>query len=232
MRFFCALAALCSARPRCSRNPARRPTRRNPKPAARTNATVGGIFPVRYVVQPGEKPRPLAAREKFKVATQNSFDIPAFIVPAFVGGVNLAQARYREFDDGIGAVGKYYGTAFLDQTVATYMASAVFPSVLSPGPALLSPGQERQSRGPPLPLCHRARVRHPRRQRQPPIQPLRTRRQRHRRRLRQSLLPRSHPHRQRHPLPLGRADRHRRLLQHAQRVLPRPQHATPHHHHR
>lgn len=98
------------------------------------NTSIGGIFPVRYTVQPGEHPVPLATREKFIVATQNSFDLPAFLVPVFVGGVNMAQGRYREFDDGLGAASKYYATAFADQTVSTYMSSALFPSLFHQDP--------------------------------------------------------------------------------------------------
>lgn len=98
------------------------------------NSNIGGVFPVRYTVQPGEKVSPLSTREKFIVATQNSFDLPAFLVPIFIGGTNMAQGRYREFDDGVGAVGKYYGTAFLDQTASTYMSSAIFPSLFHQDP--------------------------------------------------------------------------------------------------
>lgn len=77
---------------------------------------------------------PMTAGQKFKMATQNSFDPGEFITTGIISGV------YQAFDVepqlGQGGVGyaKRYGIVFADQTVENYTVGAIFPSLFHQDP--------------------------------------------------------------------------------------------------
>ncbi|MGH9703060.1 MAG: hypothetical protein ACRD4K_06765 [Candidatus Acidiferrales bacterium] len=88
-----------------------------------------GIFPNFSSVDADIKLPPQTAREKFWIATENSFDYSAFILAGFQAGVAQASDAYPEFQHGGKAFGRYYWHAFADQTVGNYVVGAIFPAV-------------------------------------------------------------------------------------------------------
>lgn len=78
--------------------------------------------------------QPMTAGQKFKMATQNSFDPGEFIVTGIISGVY--QAIDEEPQLGQGGVGyaKRYGIVFADQTAENYTVGAIFPSLFHQDP--------------------------------------------------------------------------------------------------
>src|SRR5580704_8678311 len=73
---------------------------------------------------------PLSLKNKFWLATQDSFDYSAFIFAGMLAGVGQAQNSYPEFRQGAVGYGRYYWHTLADQTVENYMVEAILPSAL------------------------------------------------------------------------------------------------------
>jgi len=77
---------------------------------------------------------PLSTAQKFKLATQDSFDRGTFILAgAFAGEAQLTNAD-RSFGQGAAGYGRYYGTSLADWVIGDYMTEAVFPTMLHQDP--------------------------------------------------------------------------------------------------
>ncbi len=77
---------------------------------------------------------PLSASQKFKLATQDSFDRGTFVLAAaFAGEAQLTNAN-RSFGQGLAGYGQYLGTSYADFVIGDYMTEAVFPSLLRQDP--------------------------------------------------------------------------------------------------
>lgn len=77
---------------------------------------------------------PLSPREKFKVTARGVFDPFEFVLIAFVAGINQASNSNPTYGQGMQGYAKRYGTAYADNAIENFMASAVFPSVLHQDP--------------------------------------------------------------------------------------------------
>jgi hypothetical protein len=77
---------------------------------------------------------PLTSKEKFKLASRDSFDPSAFLVAGAVAGINMAQTLFPSFGEGAEGFAEYYGCAFADQAIGNFMTEAVFPSALHQDP--------------------------------------------------------------------------------------------------
>ncbi|MGA2595606.1 MAG: hypothetical protein ABSH09_01210 [Bryobacteraceae bacterium] len=77
---------------------------------------------------------PLTTSQKFKLATQDSFDRGTFVLAgAFAGEAQLTNAD-RSFGQGAAGYGRYYGTSLADWVIGDYMTEAVFPTLLHQDP--------------------------------------------------------------------------------------------------
>ena len=77
---------------------------------------------------------PLTRREKFKLATEDSFDRGTFVLAGmFAGEAQLTNAN-KSFGQGAAGYGRYYGTSFGDLVVGDYMTEAVYPTLLHKDP--------------------------------------------------------------------------------------------------
>ncbi len=63
---------------------------------------------------------PLALREKFWLATQDSFDYSSFIVAGMLAGTGQAKNSTPQFGQGAAGFGRYYWHSFTDQAVGNY----------------------------------------------------------------------------------------------------------------
>ena len=73
---------------------------------------------------------PLTSREKFKLATQDSFDRGTFVLAGiFAGEAQLTNAN-KLFGQGAAGYSKYFGTSFRDFVIGDYMTEAVYPTLL------------------------------------------------------------------------------------------------------
>ncbi len=76
----------------------------------------------------------LTAKQKFSLATQDSFDYSSFTLVALLAEAGQLQRSYPEFGDGLGAYGRYYWHSFVDQAVGNYMTEAIVPVVTREDP--------------------------------------------------------------------------------------------------
>jgi hypothetical protein len=77
---------------------------------------------------------PLSVKDKFVLATQDSFDYSAFIVAGMVAGYSMATVQYHEFHQGAAGYGRYYWHSFVDQTVGNYFTEAIVPTLTHEDP--------------------------------------------------------------------------------------------------
>jgi hypothetical protein len=83
----------------------------------------------------------LSPSEKFKVTARGVFDPFEFVLVSFVAGLNQASDSNPTYGQGMQGYAKRYGTAYADNAIENFMASAVFPSVLHQDPRYYQLGQ-------------------------------------------------------------------------------------------
>ena len=77
---------------------------------------------------------PLTAAQKFKIATQDSFDRGTFVLGAVFAGEAQLAGDSPSFGTGASAYGRYFATSYADFVIGDYMTEAVFPSLLHQDP--------------------------------------------------------------------------------------------------
>jgi hypothetical protein len=103
----------------------------NPEPA---DKRILGIVP-NYRTSPSLTDyKPISAREKFVIATQDSFDRGTVILAAAFAGQGQLTNANRSFGQGGAGYGRYFGTSYADFVIGNYMTEAIFPTILHQDP--------------------------------------------------------------------------------------------------
>ena len=84
---------------------------------------------------------PLSFREKFWLATQDSFDYSAFIYAGIFAGAAMAQESQPQFGQGAAGYGIYYAHTFADDTIENYMVGAIVPTLTNEDPRYYTLGK-------------------------------------------------------------------------------------------
>jgi hypothetical protein len=77
---------------------------------------------------------PLALKDKFWLATQDSFDYSSFIVSGMFAGASQARNSTPEFRQGAAGFGRYYWHSLTDQAVGNYFTEAIVPAATREDP--------------------------------------------------------------------------------------------------
>ncbi len=77
---------------------------------------------------------PLTTGQKFRIATASAFDWAVYPFNGALAAIAQAENNPKSWGQGWGAYGKRYGESFADNTIGTYMTTAVFPSLLHEDP--------------------------------------------------------------------------------------------------
>jgi hypothetical protein len=77
---------------------------------------------------------PITVKEKFKIATLDTFDPFSWVVTGLYAGVAQWQNDYRGFGQGATGYAKRYGAAFSDQAIGGYLVEGVLPALLHEDP--------------------------------------------------------------------------------------------------
>ena len=93
-----------------------------------------GIFPNYRAVSANTQLPRLSLRQKFWLATQDSFDYSSFVSAGLIAGVSQANNSYPEFGHGGKAFGRYYWHSVADQAVGNYMTEAIVPALTREDP--------------------------------------------------------------------------------------------------
>jgi hypothetical protein len=78
--------------------------------------------------------KPITPREKFKIATSDSFDRGTVILAGAFAGAGQLSNSSPAFGQGVAGYGRYFGAAYTDLVVGNYMTEAVFPTLLHQDP--------------------------------------------------------------------------------------------------
>ena len=93
-----------------------------------------GFIPNYRAVSADVELPPDTLKEKFKLATQDSFDYSSFIFAGILAGTGDAQRSYPEFGHGGAAYGRYYWHSLADQAVGNYFTEAIMPAATHEDP--------------------------------------------------------------------------------------------------
>jgi hypothetical protein len=84
---------------------------------------------------------PQRFKEKFWLATQDSFDYSSFIYEGMLAGVAMAQKSEPSFGQGASGYGNYFAHTFADGTIENYMVEAVVPTLTKEDPRYYTLGK-------------------------------------------------------------------------------------------
>jgi hypothetical protein len=99
------------------------------------------IFPNYRAVSANTQLPPLSLKDKFWLATQDSFDYSSFVSAGMIAGVSQANKSYPEFGQGAKGYGRYYWHAVADQVVGNYLTEAIVPAVTHEDPRYYTLGR-------------------------------------------------------------------------------------------
>ena len=85
-------------------------------------------------VENAEMVPPLTPGQKFKLVARGIYDPMEFVLVGFVTGLGQASDSDPSYGQGAQGYAKRYGTAYADNAIENFMASAAFPSVLHQDP--------------------------------------------------------------------------------------------------
>ena len=107
------------------------------------NDRIFEVLPNYGTVENAKDLPPLRSSQKFRLATAGVFDWAAFPFNGVLSGIAQAKNDPKEWGQGWGAYGKRYGASFADNSIGTYMTTAVFPSLLREDPRYYQLGKGR-----------------------------------------------------------------------------------------
>src|SRR5215472_7208206 len=114
--------------------PAATHSSQNTNPPRTETKRILGIIP-NYRTSPSlQNYEPLTPSEKFKIATQDSFDRGTVILGAMFGGLGQLNNSNRSFGQGGAGFARYFGASYGDFVIGDYMTEAVFPTLLHQDP--------------------------------------------------------------------------------------------------
>jgi hypothetical protein len=93
-----------------------------------------GIVP-NYRTSPSlDNYKPLTITEKFKIASDDSFDRGTVALAAIFGGEAQLTNANRSFGQGAAGFARYFGASYGDFVIGDYMTEAIFPTLLHQDP--------------------------------------------------------------------------------------------------
>jgi hypothetical protein len=113
------------------------------KETGTVNDRIFEVLPNYGTVENAKELPALRSSQKFRLATAGVFDWAAFPFNGVLSGIAQAKNDPKQWGQGWGAYGKRYGASFADNSIGTYMTTAVFPSLLHEDPRYYQLGKGR-----------------------------------------------------------------------------------------
>jgi hypothetical protein len=104
------------------------------KETGTVNDRIFEVMPNYGTVETAKELPPLTTGQKYRLATAGAFDYFAFPFNAALAAIDQANNSPKSWGQGWDAYGKRYGASFADNSIGTYMTTAVFPSILHEDP--------------------------------------------------------------------------------------------------
>src|ERR1700730_5784062 len=77
---------------------------------------------------------PINAKQKFSIASKDSFDYPLVALAAVIAGWGQLTNDNPSFGQGMAGYGRRVGTSYADQAIGNMMTEAIFPALLHEDP--------------------------------------------------------------------------------------------------
>ena len=100
-----------------------------------------GILPNHTTVEGATHVRPVSTKEMFQMAADDAFDKPVFPFVAFTTWLAGAEGEEASWGTGPSAYAKRYATTFSDAAIATFLTTAVMPTLLHQDPRYFQLGE-------------------------------------------------------------------------------------------
>jgi hypothetical protein len=84
---------------------------------------------------------PQSFKEKFWMATQDSFDYSAFVYVGILSGAAMAGKSEPSFGQGAAGYGNYFAHGFADNAIENYMVEAIVPALTKEDPRYYTLGK-------------------------------------------------------------------------------------------
>jgi hypothetical protein len=85
--------------------------------------------------------QPITARQKFRIARQDTFDRGTVALAAAFAGQSQLNNDNRSFGQGVEGYAHYFATAYADFAIGNYMTEGIFPSLLHQDPRYFRRGK-------------------------------------------------------------------------------------------
>jgi hypothetical protein len=104
------------------------------KETGTVNDRIFEVLPNYGTVENAHELPPLTTGQKYRLATAGVFDWAAYPFNGLLAAIDQAKNEPKSWGQGWGAYGQRYGASFADNSIGTYMTTAVFPSLLHEDP--------------------------------------------------------------------------------------------------
>jgi hypothetical protein len=105
-----------------------------PEDSAQQTKRILWIIPNYRAVSADTYLPPLSFKEKFWMATEDSFDYSAFIYVGLLSGADMAEKSEPSFGQGASGYGNYFAHTFADNAVENYMVESFVPTLAKEDP--------------------------------------------------------------------------------------------------
>jgi hypothetical protein len=83
---------------------------------------------------------PITVKEKFKIASQDSFDRGTIALAAAFAGEGMLAHSDPSFGQGVAGYSRYFGTAYSDFVIGNFMTEGIYPTILHQDPRYFRKG--------------------------------------------------------------------------------------------
>jgi len=104
------------------------------KETGTVNDRIFEVLPNYGTVENANELPPISSGQKFRLATAGVFDWAAYPFNGLLSAIDQAKDEPKSWGQGWGAYGKRFGASFADNSIGTYMTTAIFPSLLHEDP--------------------------------------------------------------------------------------------------
>ncbi len=105
------------------------------------HSRIFGIIP-NYRTFPSLKDyKPLTSGQKFKIATEDSFDRGTIVLAAAFAGEGQLTKAVPSFGQGVAGYARYLGTSYADLVIGDYMTEGIYPTLLHQDPRYFRRGE-------------------------------------------------------------------------------------------
>ena len=113
----------------------------DPDEAGKAGDRIFGLLPNHTTVEGAKVIQPVSTKEKFHMAVEDAFDKPVFPFVVFTTWVAQVQGDEASWGKGPAGFAKRYVTTFSDDAIATFLTTAIMPTVLHQDPRYFELGE-------------------------------------------------------------------------------------------